>query len=190
MINQILRPFAYLAVKNTGSKWIFDFAIPAALTVITATIVLLGNNFEINKIISENKIAAGIFDITKGLPGFFIAALAAIATFSQEKLDEKITNSKSIALTIKTKIIDQNGKSFIKDIELSRRVYLCMLFSYLTAISFAICAVYIFYFASGFISNHHPYTFAIFNLIITFIFWQIFICTLYGLFYLSDRIHQ
>lgn len=63
--------------------------------------------------------ASSLFGI---LIGFFITALAAVATFSNKTVDKRL-----------------NGHgAFVKGVELTRRQFLCFLFGYLTFLSFSL----------------------------------------------------
>jgi len=77
--------------------------------------------------IDPNGLIAGVLQVMALLPGFFIAALAAVATFAREEMDEPMPSP-----TPKVAIF-REGKSF--DVELTRRLFLTYLFSYLAIVS-------------------------------------------------------
>lgn len=127
------------------------------------------------------------------LPGFYIAALAAIATFQKPNIDELMPDpTPSIDIIIGG---EQNN------IKLTRRRFLSMLFSFLAAESIVLCLLMIFLLQANFriapyeSLNVWPVTslnlwrnIGFFG--IMFIFWQVVTASLLGLYYLGDRLHQ
>lgn len=78
-----------------------------------------------------------ISGFVSNLPGFYIAALAAIATFNREQIDYPLigTNGTPFIKITRTK---ENGRIVDTQEKLTRRLFLCMLFSFLTALSICI----------------------------------------------------
>ncbi|MDP4006469.1 hypothetical protein [Methylobacterium sp. NEAU K] len=79
-------------------------------------------------ILGDKKYVDYILQVIGTLPGFFIAALAAAATFSNPSLDEQMPGKPPPTLRVM-----RSGETF--DIPMTMRVFICHLFSYLTAIS-------------------------------------------------------
>jgi len=122
------------------------------------------------------------------LVGFFVASLAAVSTFNKEGMDKVIPGT---PMTLRVK-----ESSAVKNIKITKRRYLCLLFGY-----FAFMSLFLYLFGGGL-----PYIFSntdvllnpkltmIFKYILCgiyfFIFTNILITTLLGLYYLVDRIHR
>lgn len=127
-------------------------------------------------------------DLLSILTGFFVAALAAIATFGGDEMDKAMPGTASMTLRDPLR----PGAPEI----LSRRRFLCFLFGYLAFISLGI---YIAGFAFGafqalVIVKYFPgqaiLSFAIFWGLYGFALGNLLSNTLLGLFYLTDRIHR
>ncbi|NMH64930.1 hypothetical protein [Shewanella salipaludis] len=187
MLYQLTRPFSYLTIKGMGGKKFYDIVIPFTLMTITVSSILYPE-FNIKALIGENSFIAKTISFTSGLPGFFIAALAAIATFKREGIDEPISsNGESPYIFVKG--VRDNGNEYMSKEIITRRVFLCMLFSFLTAQSFILiigCNIY----TSIFEVTSHVFTSTISSCIFTFMFYQIVVTTFFGLYYLGDRIHH
>ena len=119
--------------------------------------------------------------------GFYVASLAAIATFSRECLDKPIDGEK---LTLFSK---ENGILYNRI--LTRRHFLTYLFGYLSFLSIFIYIFGIFFSTISPIIFIEKYTkipiewvsiFFVFTYL--YLFFQMIILTLFGLFYLSDRL--
>lgn len=177
-------------MKNAGTKYLYDWITPLALTVLSLLLIGYGNGWNIEYVIDRSGLVTSIFDVIKNLPGFFIAALAAISTFNREGMDEIITDQNGNSPTINLKHVNSSGieKSF--DCKLSRRVFLCMLFSYLTAASFAIIIIYIITNSADLLNYSTPIASISAVIIFTFLFWQVITCTFFGLYYLGEKIHH
>lgn len=183
----LLRPFSYLTIKYPH-KWKFDWAIPCSLALITAAILgvlRLHNNIAI---FSGDSLTGKILGFIQGLPGFYIAALAAIATFNRLDIDRLMPSpSPQLGLNIR-------GNKVI--ISLTRRRFLCSLFAFLTAESILLVIVSIF---SQSLSNpiralvkesHRVMCVDIFLFFYMLLFWQMITTSFLGLFYLGDKLHQ
>lgn len=190
MLRYLLRPFAFLGISHIGSllPWL-NWGLPILIASITLGIfwgVLPHTN-----LYSNEGIFVRILGFVQSLPGFYIAALAAIATFNQPGLDVLMPGTPPRA-----KII-YNGSFTV--VELTRRRFLCLLFSYLTAISFLLTISLI---ATTSLSapvrellngsGHEN--------IVEMLRWsgcwlqiaalvQMLVVTFYGLFYIGERIH-
>jgi energy-converting hydrogenase Eha subunit A len=186
MNTMLLRPFLYLRVDH-GSRalpWM-NWGLPA---VVTAGVVLAGS-------LGAPNVNAfhpdGVFDrllgFVQSLPGFYLAALAAVATFNRPNLDQLMPGTPP-----KVAIL-YHGKPLV--IELTRRRFLCMLFAYLTALSFALTLSLV----MGLPLVDHVREalhseivgiarFAVASCLI-FIATQLVVITLWGLYYLGERMH-
>lgn len=131
-----------------------------------------------------------ILSFVQNLPGFYIAALAAIATFGRHDIDEAMPGSPPPRI----KTITTSGHGNV--IVLMRRRFLCLLFAYLTVECIALTLFSIFAISlapamRGLVSpimlliGH-----AISSVVVLFLLTQLMVATLWGLYYLDERIHQ
>ncbi|MGE6497539.1 hypothetical protein [Cupriavidus metallidurans] len=183
----LLRPFSYLTV-DYGGKWRLDWAIPAALAAASTAIVgALAYCYPV-AVMGDAGLIAKLLSFVQSLPGFYIAALAAIATFNRLDIDRTMpAPPPKIQIRVR-------GKSIA--IDLTRRRYLCVLLAFLTAESLCLIVAAIFAIAVApamyelvrpefrfWIKLGFLGTYLLF-------FWQLLVVTFIGLFYLGDRIHQ
>lgn len=200
MLENIFKPLNYLAikweVKGAISKKKFDFFIPAILALITS-VILLGIDIyaynplkEIEPNIFKNDFAVLLTGFLQTIPGFYIAALVAIATLTSEVMDRPMSG---VAPT--EKILETNPDREV-EIPLSRRMFLSRLFSYLAFISlilyFFVLTFKYFYSLDIFSTSQFwyelGYVFCLF--IICFFMFQLLLLTFLGLYYLGDRVHR
>ncbi|MBG0593852.1 hypothetical protein KKZ48_09045 [Enterobacter hormaechei subsp. xiangfangensis] len=186
IFSHLLKPFGYLFIKGINGKKAYDWYAPAALTAISLIY------FHFLKVPSLDLIKDGGFVKTassfiSNLPGFYIAALAAIATFNREEIDFPLIGSNG-APFIKVTRTKENGKTVDTHEKLTRRLFLCMLFSFLTALS--LCILMLNAFATPLTGTYNN-DIANWSYIIVFLFftWQMLVSTFFGLYYLGDRIH-
>ena len=185
IIYQLTRPISYLSIKH-HEKWKFDWLIPCILTVITIIVFMFFKN-HLN-MFGNDGILSQIVSFVEILPGFYIAALAAIATFNRIDIDQLMPEP-----TPKVKILIRGEKNIIN---LTRRRFLCMLFSFLVAESIIISLLGIF--ATSFtpvVKMYFPEIFQdisryLFVAVFFLLFWQLLTSTMLGLYYLGDKIHQ
>lgn len=183
---QLLRPFSYIVISHPAKKMV-DWYVPLGFTILML-VLLLPFRAHLN-IWGGDGLILSIENLVQGLPGFFIAALAAIATFGKHSTLDKIIPKPTP--TLKTLF---NGAWLIMD--LTRRRFLCLLFAYLTVLSILLSLV-----AACMRTVAGParlllpgYIVDWLSLIVTtgyllFLF-QLMVVTMWGLYYLGDRIHQ
>ncbi len=183
---KIFTPLLYLRLKNKGlcaHTWTFPFMLTVFIVFISSLLP------ESVNVYGENGLVRSINQLLSILVAFYIASLAAIATFKSDSLDKKITGSPV------TLIVKRSGKKETE--KLTRRKFLCLLFAYCAFMSITIfcmgeLAVLLKENFLTVVTNSHVlgaskiafavvYTFAISNLLST---------TLLGLHYLADRIHR
>jgi hypothetical protein len=185
LLKKLFKPLDYLRIRHHEKSW-YDFYIPLLIGIgITVALYLLPLPI---KTFGKSGLIELITGILQILTGFYIASLAAVSTFKSEGMDDPI---KGDSITLKIKIRDKKV-----DKPLTRRDFLCYLFGYLTLLSLTI------YFLGGFsnllvvnfkflipISYHIcvKWSFVLFFLILSS---NLIITTLFGLFYLVDRIHR
>ncbi|WP_264290219.1 hypothetical protein [Duffyella gerundensis] len=185
IIHQLFRPFGYLSIKGVSGKFIYDWVIPFILSFLsmayfyflaTPSSLLGGNGFFKNTI-----------SFISILPGFYIAALAAIATFNRKQIDDPLISDAGTPY-IYVKGVKENGKPYRTKEDMTRRLFLCMLFSFLTAES--IFLIMLHNFAIPLLATPtNAYCIAIYSFIFLLILWQLLVTTFFGLYYLGDRIH-
>ncbi len=182
---KIFEPLSYLRIKNYQIKW-FSFYIPLFSTAFfLAVYFFLPSRLNI---FGNDGLIASISQLLSVLVGFYIASLAAVATFAQENLDKTIKGEKTTLKQVR------KGKIFNE--ELTRRRFLCLLFGYCSWISIHLFILGTF---SKLIENdiqllikpeYHELIIIIFLSIYMFFFFNLMITTLLGLNYLTDRIHR
>jgi hypothetical protein len=183
---QLLRPFGYILIRHPVKKMV-DWYVPSAMAVI-ALAAIMPFRSQVN-IWGPGGLIQLVQQLVQGLPGFYIAALAAVATFGQKTtLDVLIPEPTP---TIETRY----GGSWVS-MQLTRRRFLCLLFAYLTSVSIALSlmAAYVQALAIPIRKALPPLMADVISLLVTLAYalflFQLVIATLWGLYYLSDRMHQ
>lgn len=187
MFELIINPFFYLKIRHQF-KAKADWALPLVLTALTLIGLWVVGWTRPVAFWSEPGVISRVLGFTQGLPGFYIAALAAIATFNKLDIDKKMP-APAPRLKIHVRGVGQ-------EIELTRRRFLCLMFAFLTAesillIVIAICALGS---AAGLKASLPSFLiepmYWIGAAIFLFVFWQMVVVTLWGIYYLGDRLHQ
>lgn len=187
MIRHLLRPLSYLSIEHQ-LKWKVDWIYPLLLAIVSTILIFWLKQFGQVSLYSNSGIITKILGFVQVLPGFYIAALAAIATFNKTDIDKTMP-----APAPKIDILVQ-GKSVA--IELTRRRFLCSMFAFLTAESLIIIVLAIF--ATSFYvpfkeiihESWHILSSGLFTLMFLLLFWQMIMTSFWGLYYLGDRLHQ
>lgn len=198
MISLIFRPCDYLRitwVSGSSSKKAFDWGYPTlGAVLVTALMVYLAANFvvtpcapsdveckQINPAIFFNSNAFGLVTgFLQTMPGFFVAALAAIATFNNPAMDSAMLGNPPR---------DANNNA------MTRRRFLSQAFAYLTFLSlclFFVTTMIKFGYEVGLMPVgdfvfYGAYGVAVF--LITLFLIQMLFITFMCLYYLGDRIH-
>lgn len=187
MLSIILRPFSYLTISHKD-KLIVDWVYPTILSILTCVLLYLIRENGNLVIFGSNGLLAEILQFVESLPGFFIAALAAIATFNRTDIDRTMPDP--------APKIDINIEGESIKIELTRRRFLCSMFAFLTANSFLIILIAIFgnvtagYFFETLNPSNHTFWIFSFLFLLVFLVWQLVITAFWGLYYLGDKLHQ
>lgn len=183
MIWTIFKPFNYLAIKaDNGSKIVIDIYMPIILSlIITGFLLFLNLRLGVNIYDGTHKVASSIMGLVQTLPGFYIAALAAIIAFPSRALDKDMTNP--------SMIIQREYKD-----RLTRRRLLCYLLAYLAFIGIIICLLIILVeFCYSFSLNINPGViilgYIITSFILFFLLSQLVLLTFTCLWYFGERIH-
>ena len=183
---QLLRPFDYLKITHS-EKWKFDWLIPGVIALSAAALyaVLRGNIV----MYGERGAVERILSLVQILPGFYIAALAAIATFGRNDIDREMPPP--------TPTVEIRVGGIPNTIPLTRRRFLCFLFAFLTAESLSVWIIG----SAGMLlaplvaGTYSAYLIGgafdvVFAAIVFFMFSQMIVITFMGLYYLGDRLHQ
>lgn len=186
---KLLAPLSYLRIKH-DEKLRYDLWYPLFGSIlITVVYLLMDKPFSI---LGKNGLVPQVNGLLQVLIGFYIAALAAISTFSNPTIDETMAGKPPVILE------KYRGKSI--EIPLIRRRFLCYLFGYLALISFIVFGfgVLASLFTNSIVSVvsmiHFVYATKIFKVLFLFLYSLVLLnmvtTTLLGLYYLSVRIHQ
>lgn len=187
MLRHLLRPFSYLTIEHR-SKWVVDWVYPLILTVLSLTLIFGVQYFGTVSVYGEGGLVGKILGFVQGLPGFYIAALAAIATFNRIDIDKTMPSpAPKLDITVQGKTVA---------IELTRRRFLCSMFAFLTAENLILIVLAIF--AQGLygvVKAKLPFACQVwvsggFMFVFLLLFWQMMITSFWGLFYLGDKLHQ
>lgn len=187
ILYQLLRPLEYLRIRHP-KKACIDWYVPLAVAVIVTVLVRLlpiGLNFY-----GAEGIVANFLGLFQALPGFFIAALAAVATFGRTDIDEAMPGDPPPLLRIRT------NSGVMNMVALSRRRFLCLLFSFLAAECIAMILLSVAYLAvaPALADVMNPVAIVAISFIGALVYFlilsQMLVTTLWGLYYLGDRLHQ
>lgn len=184
MLDVIIAPVSYLRIRHPR-KWLADWLLPLTLAAIsTVTVAYLARPGAIagpSGLIDRLSLACSI------LPGFYIASLAAIATFNRPDIDE------IMPAPTPTLLVAMHGSE--KVLDLTRRRFLAYLFGFLCWESLLLLVYCVF---AGVVAAgvmQHLGKFASFGrigfLAVAFLlFWQLICATCLGLYYLADRLNR
>ena len=188
VLNQLVRPiFGYLAIQHPTKKFV-DWVLPSILSIIASGVIFVskgGINF-----FGTGGVISMVLGYVQNLPGFYIAALAAIATFARPDIDVLMPGDPP------PRIKSEDNRGVVNLIELTRRRFLCLLFSFLTIECIVLTFLSIAMLASASALNltltgiTHTILFCGAVFIYFLILFQLLIATLWGLYYLGERIHQ
>lgn len=198
MFKILLRPFAYLTIKHSDpiSSWV-NWVVPGFFGVFTALLWLypcfvsmLGFVPPSSSVVvwGEKGLVSSILGFVQSLPGFYTAALAAVATFGGDEM-------RRVMPGIPPKMRFLVEGQLTAPLDLSRRLFLTSMFAYLTALSFILTIVAIVGtsvaqpIASMFIPAVVPYVAALAAGIYVMFFAQLLSVTGWGLYYLGERMH-
>ncbi|MBH0074932.1 hypothetical protein I6F48_05045 [Pseudoalteromonas sp. SWYJ118] len=176
ILDKLFKPISYIRIKHYEKSW-FDFILPLGTTLLFFFIIYCLS--EPIRLLGKEGLVSLVNGLLQILAGFYIASMAAIATFNKEGMDD---------------IMDGTPPT-LNGVELTRRQFLTYLFGYL-----AFCSICL-YFIGGFaqlaslslfhlVSLSSPflkillvglYIFAISNIMYT---------TVLGMHFMIDKIHR
>jgi len=178
-------PLSYLRIDRRGK--VFDELVLPLFFLLLTFLVFWLLDWKI-VVFGSSGLVSGVGSYLQVVTGFYIASLAAVATFNQKNMDVRMAGD-SPTLTVEWK-----GRRLEE--QLTRRRFLCFLFGYLSFLSIfvyfggvganliaqplvtVVPKAYMFWVKWGFVSI---YLFVVYNLICT---------TLLGLYYMTERIHR
>lgn len=184
LLSQLSRPWAYLRINARG-KALFDWIVPLFLGAALSVLVIQAGPAVV--VFGDSGLISKITGFLQGLPGFFIAALAAVATFNRDDLDALLP------APTPTMVVSKKGQSV--PLELTRRRFLCALFAFLTAQTLLITCAGIFSTSlAAWVISVTPDSLlvsvkAFGTFFFVFLLCQLLSVTSLGLYYLGDRIH-
>ncbi|WP_313129508.1 hypothetical protein [Pseudescherichia vulneris] len=175
-IKKMLTPVDYVRIKHP-EKRVFDFAIPLILSlVITAFIFTLDRPIAL---IAKDGLISVVNGILQILSGFYIASMAAVATFQKKGMDNIMDGAPPTL----------NGK------DLTRRKFLTYLFGYL-----AFSSIFMYLSGGGLqllsatISNVAIFKIVFVKFILVaiyiFIILNIICTTILGMYFMIDKMHD
>lgn len=183
-LSTLFSPLRYLKAKN-DHKFAWDWTVPTVVAVLTVIFLYL-----LPKpvaILGDRGLIYWVNELLQILVGFYIASLAAVASFDRPSLDQPIEGD-----GVKLKVWRAGD---LIERSLSRRAFISLMFGYLSLLSMALyCAGVLVSLLEENIRLINPLTLsyvrAVFVFIYSFFFAQMLSITLVSLFYLSDRIHR
>lgn len=187
MLNQMLQPLSYLAIRHP-QKWKVDWFFPVVIALVcTAFSIGSGWVADIYRPSGPVSMLLGFFS---SLPGFYIAALAAIATFGRNDIDNVLPEP-----TPTVKLITRGENVLVK---LTRRRFLAMLFAFLTCESIALVLYSVLFLSYGAaiadLRIFDGVLSKVFILGMTFVYYtllmQMLAATFWGLYYLGFKLHE
>jgi len=181
-----MRPLEYLRIHP--GKNVADWYLPSAVSLIL-TGTCLYFKAQVN-LFGPGGTIAMILAFVQNLPGFYIAALAAIATFGRTDIDRIMPGNPPPSIETRTVTGKRNR------IPVTRRRFLCLLFAYLTfeCIVLTLASILGLSFVNavrGVVSTEIGLLlFSVSVFVFFFLLSQMVVVTFWGLYYLGDRIHQ
>lgn len=184
LLDKLLSPLSYLRVRHPQKRG-FDLWGPLAITagLVVLAAILPGPV----RFVAEKGVVEQVNELLQVLVGFYIAALAAVATYTHPSLNQKFAGAPAIL---------PHRKKQGEDKELTRRQFLSMMFAYLALLSLVLyfSGILLSIFAS--LLTHIPSvlgrSIARSSVMIVYTFGcaQLVVITLLGLYYLGDRLHR
>lgn len=184
IVSQLVRPWAYYSIDAKG-KYVFDWAAPLLASTLVALVIYFAEADL--SVFGDEGLISDLTAFVQSLPGFFIAALAAVATFNRDDLDTLLP------APTPTMVVVKRGRT--NRLELTRRRFLCALFSFLTAQSLVVTVVGVFAVnLASWVLDVAPHdawiALKVFGGFLFFLLLaQLLSVTCLGLYYLGDRLH-
>ncbi|MEE9871797.1 MAG: hypothetical protein PBV86_13550 [Delftia lacustris] len=186
MLLDLLRPFSFLTITHpTRKPLIINWVVPIILAGLVTSIGL----FTADKIdvFGSSGLISRLLGFVQSLPGFYIAALAAIATFNNKDMLKPMPGTPPIGTVV------YNG--YPERVPMNRRRFLSSMFAYLTVLSIGLTLLAVIYLTvaptvKDVVSAVHCQILKSAAIYIYLVFvCQMVAVTLWGLYYLGDRLH-
>lgn len=184
MLTDLIRPFAYLTIEHPSRlPRRVNWHLPLALTLLI-TWGVVGGDLPIN-FFGDKGVLDRLLAFVQTLVGFYIAALAAVASFNSPHLD------KIMPLPAPTMVINYGGGR--QEVKATRRRFLSSMFAYLTALSFlfSISAIVVLSVGSAVATVFSSSLVQALKVVLMFCFTfgivQLICITFWGLYYLGER---
>lgn len=184
-ISRLWRPFDYLRVRHEA-KVKYDLWIPLFVALVAIALVELAP--QRIPLVTSQSIISAVSGLMSILAGFYIASLAAIATFNNSGMDKTMPGDPPQ--------LDVEIKGTRKTLKLTRRRFLSLMFGYLAMMSIVIYLfgefgrLYAPAIASGVEDDVVTWLRRVFLLLYFFAFANVIVTTFLGLFFMADRIHR
>ncbi|WP_353228865.1 hypothetical protein [Pseudomonas qingdaonensis] len=187
MLKQMLQPLSYLAIRHP-QKWKVDWLFPVIISLLCTWFSAdEGWRSDIYRASGPVSLLLGFLSC---LPGFYIAALAAIATFGRNDIDNVLPEPTP---TVK---LNTRGENIL--VKLTRRRFLAMLFAFLTCESIVLVLLSAALMSSGAtiasVGLLGGLAGVLLSLAMTFIYFtllmQMLTATFWGLYYLGFKLHE
>ena len=198
VVRQLGAPVRYLRIAQGGgpltSKATYDFTLPAAASLL-ATAAVWWFSLSLGLYAADGFIP-GIINLLNLLIAFFIAALAAVATFDRPGLDDRMKGEPAIMKR-------RDSKGLVRGHILTHRQFICYLFGYLSFSSIMLLlllygfrlvghdvasAVHLNVTVGKFALELRPLLRLIGTYLFFFLFAQIIVTMLLGIYFLTDRL--
>ena len=184
---QLGRCFAFRQISHPQMVWItwrFPLGLTAAISIVFISLPAKPNLF------GDAGFNGSVMSVVAMLPGFFIAALAAVSTFQRETLDDTMA-APAPRLSLRTRGQDEA-------VDLTTRMFLSHLFAYLTAYSFVLILFCLT--CEALAPSMHVWTSCIpalgfplrliYIAMVGWLFGNIVITTLFGMYFLAERMQR
>jgi hypothetical protein len=190
---ELSRGFAYRGIKHAGMRT-YTTWLPLALAVIVVALYAISPVKP--KLVGSSGMASSLLTLVSTLPGFYFAGLAAVATFGNPTMDQ--------VMPAPAPKVDMRVTGQTVPVELTRRLFLSYLFSYLVIVSLALCFALVALISLTDASNALHASIVrgvglvwpwiaiktLIGLALTFGFASLLVSTLHGVFFLTEKIHQ
>jgi len=184
-VKRLLVPLVYLRIRRPD-KFLDEIVLPAAFLALSLVIFWV-IDWKI-QVFGDKGLISGVGSYLQIVTGFYIASLAAVATFNQKDMDKRMDGDSPILTP--GWLINNAPET------LTRRRFLCFLFGYLS-----FCSIFLYF--CGIAANlvAYPiaqmipaqYAFTIkwsFACVYLFVLYNLISTTLLGLYYMTERIHR
>lgn len=184
IFDKLFKPLDYIRIKHSEKLW-FDAILPAILATLCAVcLYMLPKPIAF---IGKDGVISLVNGILQILSGFYIASMAAVATFQKDGMDDQMEG-----MPPKLKIIKRK-KPIYKN--LTRREFLTYLFGYLAFMSILM------YFVGGFVqltsgsisivtAEMHLWIKYVLVGLYMFVVFNILCTTILGMHFMIDKIHR